>query len=186
MKLEKLEKITKMLHILGYILTNPNCTMPEIRDFLEIKHEFKISPEEKELYSLVAKLEREEYIYKFPIKKKGSGGIQFRLRISNLGFVLLSQFKSKLRDFFPMELKKEDGLVSVVELDFEKIIKVFGGEVYDIIEDTIEKILQDTLIIQFQNINFPQQQQIINSINRAASRIKDRTEQIAKIFFPKP
>mgnify|MGYP006307001117 CR=1 FL=1 len=180
-----LEKLGTILRILGFIVHNPFCEAPDIRDFLGIEHEVQLTSEEKALYAILNKLEREEYIYKIPIKRQGSGGAQFKIKLSEKGFGFLTQLKSYkiLPERFPTiettrltdEDPKAEGL--------DKILNVYAGEVYQIIEDTIDRIIEEVLLIHFENFGFKNQVKVINNINDSVKQIRDRTEQIAKIFF---
>lgn len=181
----KLEKLGKIFSILGFIVKNPFCEAPDIRDFLGIKHESKLSKEEKRLYSILNKLEREEYIYKIPIKRQGSGGAQFKIKLSEKGFSFLSQLKSNkiLPERFPIievERLKED---DPKNKGLNRILNVYASEVYDIIEDTVEQVAEKVLFIHFENFGLTNQTKVVNMINTAVSEIRDRTEQIAKVFF---
>ena len=175
-----LKTIDRIFNILGFILNKPNCTAPEIRDYLGIKHKGALSNEEKQFYALLKKLEKEGYLFKISIQKKGSGGAQFRLRLSDMGFSFLSQIRSM--KFFltkypssDLEKEKSDGL--------EKVTRVYASEVFDIILDAIERVVYDTLLIHFENLPFSSQKEVVDTVNNAAERIKNKTSEIAKIFF---
>lgn len=180
-----LEKLGKIFRVMGFIVSNPYCEAPDVREFLGIAHEPDLSKEERELYSILSKLEREEYIYKLPIKREGSGGAQFKIKLSEKGFGFLTQLKSEkiLPESFPIaepeglneDDPKGEGL--------EKVLNVFSSEVYDIIEETIETIIADILLIKFENFGFKNQTKVINVINDSVKDIRDRVGQIAQIFF---
>lgn len=201
----KLEKTSIMLNILGYVLANPYCSVPEIRDFLirdflDLKQQpknqklgekrfYKVMSkdqkkrEEKDLYRIIGNLEKERYIFKLPVKKKkGSGGVQFKLKLSEEGFGLLVQLKSNkiLPEKFPTN-KRES--FPEKEIGLNKVLNVYSGEVYDIVEATVEKILLDLLKIHFENISFPHQTEVVNTINRAVEKITEKTSEIAQLFF---
>jgi len=209
----KLEKIFNILNILKFIQVNPNCTIPDIKKFLirdyfdvfrselpeeelkELENEeifyklFKKKDKqkaEKDLYRILKNLSKEGYIYKIPIKKKGSGGAQYKLTTSLKGRQLLTQLKtSKIlsTDFPTIEsppLDKRDK-----EIGLEQILQVYSGELYNTVDVTVEKVL-DNLRIKFENLELPNQQFYINIINQAVSKIRKTTGEIAKMFFEIP
>ncbi|MHA1271878.1 MAG: hypothetical protein ACTSQS_00425 [Promethearchaeota archaeon] len=203
-----LEKIAKTLIILNYILHNPHCQAPEIRDFLKIKHTPTLTKEERDFYALLSKLEKERYIFKLPIKKKGSGGAQFNLKITEKGYNLLHELKSKriLPDHFPVkqhiiivekqdsdeleqidrQIKKKEKKKEITDEKtknyFNSVLKIFSSEVFDIIFDLLQNIMRDNLKIDFETLEFSIQNKIINEINEAVDSIKNKTSEIAKIF----
>ncbi|MFO8017242.1 MAG: hypothetical protein R6U96_01285 [Promethearchaeia archaeon] len=180
-----LEKLGKIFRVMGFIVSNPYCEAPEIRDFLGIDHKSDLSKAERELYSILSKLEREEYIHKLPIKREGSGGAQFKIKLSEKGFGFLSQLKSQkiLPEHFPT--KEPEGLSKddPKREGLEKVLNVFSSEIYDIIEDTVDEIIADILLIQFENFGYKNQTKVINAINDSVKDIRDRAAQIAQIFF---
>ncbi|MGV9173263.1 MAG: hypothetical protein ACOC44_04455 [Promethearchaeia archaeon] len=180
-----LEKLGKIFKVMGFIVSNPFCETPDIRKFLKIDHEPDLSKAERELYSILSKLEREGYIYKLPITRKGSGGAQFKIKLSEKGFGFLTQLKSQkiLPEHFPTKEPERLNQDDPKEEGLEKVLNVFSSEVYDIIEETVETIIADILLIQFENFGFKNQTKVINAINESVKEIRDRAAQISHIFF---
>ncbi|MBD3340326.1 MAG: hypothetical protein GF353_14525 [Candidatus Lokiarchaeota archaeon] len=185
----KLEKILYILKILEFILSNPLCSAPEVRDFLGITHKKNLSKKEKRFYAILTKLENEGYISKIPIEKKGSGGAQFKIKISEKGIDFFSKLKAaNILEKNSLENIQEKYLLVPKGDDkpsnLEKILKVFSSEIFDIVlEEIVEKIMRDVIEIRFENIEFDKQQQIIDIINDSVRKISNRTFEIVNIFF---
>jgi len=60
----KLEKSFLAIRVLKYIMKNPNCTIPQIRDHFNVKHFNPPSREEKNLYKLISYLDNSGFIVK--------------------------------------------------------------------------------------------------------------------------
>ena len=180
----KIDKISRILTVLGYLLKNPYCTAPEIRDFLGITNESPLSKEEKRLYAMLTKMEKEGYIFKIPIKRRGSGGPQFKIKLSEKGFGVLTQLKSYriLPERFPSK-QHERLRVEDKEEALDRILKVYSGEIFDLILDGFEEILHDILKIRFENVPFRFQQEVIDIVNETVQKIRERTSEISQIFF---
>ena len=135
--------------------------------------------------AITNKLEKEEFIYKVRVKKEGSTGAQFKIKLSEKGFSLLLQLKSRkiLPERFPTKkvepLKPDDPK----KKGLEKILRVYSGELFDIVLETVEKVIGDILKIQFENIPFQNQKEVVDTINLAVLNIRNKTSEIAELFF---
>lgn len=172
-----LESIFKMFKILEYIISNPYCQAPEIRDFLGIIHLSNPNKEEKEFYKLLSKLNNDGYISKVPIKKKGSGGAQFNLIILKTGAELLS----RLKDFFSKKLEDKGQYpdLKAKQIVLGSMLRVFSSESVDVIEDLVRDLLGES----FNDASYKIQQEIIDKINKSVEKIRDKALEITKSFF---
>jgi len=73
----------------------------------------------------------------------------------------------------------------VQELSLERMMRLFGADIYDLIETALETIIEDLLKIQFENIDYKKQMIVVNTINEAVQSIQDKTKEIALIFSSK-
>ena len=73
----------------------------------------------------------------------------------------------------------------VQSLSLERMMRLFGADIYDLIEATLETIIEDLLKIQFENIDYKKQMIVVNTINEAVKSIQDKTSEIALIFSSK-
>ena len=177
-----LKTIVRIFNIFGFVLNKPNCTAPEIRTFLGIKHEPNLSKEEKRFYALLTKLDKEGYIFKQMVKKKGSGGAQFRVQLSEKGFSFLSEIKSNKfffstfnKDSFDLLLEREK------EFGLELILRIFSSELVDILENLVATIMKEVLGIDFfKDINYAKQVQIIKFINEIIAKPEDEIDDAPK------
>ncbi len=176
----KLDRAIKVLEILKYIHVNSSCIAPEIRDYLGIVHKNPPSKEEKDLYNVLNELDRGENIEKMPIKRKGPGGPKFKLKISNKGSNMLARIRdydllTKGKSF--SELDKKIQLLSL-----ERILRLFGSDIYNVIESALETIIEDLFKISIENIDYKKQMEVVDIINRAVKIIQEKTSEIATIF----
>ncbi len=176
----KLDRAIKVLEILKYIHVNSPCIAPEIRDYLGIIHERPPSKEEKDLYNVLSELHRGEYIEKIPIKRKGPGGPKFNFKISNDGSNMLARIRdydllTKGKSF--SELDKKVQLLSL-----KRMLRLFGSDIYNVIESALETIIEDLLKIQFEKIDYKKQMEVVDIINGAVKSIQEKTSEIVTIF----
>ena len=82
--------------MLKYILDHPNCTIPEIRDSLGIKHSNPPSFEEKYLYRALTYLNNSELIIKMDSTSIAPRGAHYYIKATHKG----SQIMSKFEDIF--------------------------------------------------------------------------------------
>jgi len=190
-----LEKFFKMFKILEYISSNPYCQVPNIRDFLGIIHFSKPNVDEKELYHLVSKLDKNGFISKVPIQKVSSGGSQFNLIIQKKGSLILTQLKqfssAKLADKGQYSEKKTKDIM------LASMVKMFMSESVTILFETVQEIISTLHPINleiskkqmskeeiFETITtIEQQKEIINKINEVILKIGNKTAEIAESFF---
>ncbi|MHA1292311.1 MAG: hypothetical protein ACTSQJ_06550 [Promethearchaeota archaeon] len=99
--------------VIKYIIDNPRCTVPQIRDSFDIMHSNPPSLEEKDLYKVIRYLERAELIEKINNTKIRPGGAHFFLRVSQNG----SRAYLSLKKIF-----------SDVQLDIFKLSSTFGNK----------------------------------------------------------
>ncbi len=179
----KLDRAIKVLEILKYIHVNSPCIAPEIRDYLGIVHENPPSKEEKDLYNVLNELNRGGHIEKISIKRKGPGGPKFKLKISNGGSNMLARIRdydllTKGKSF--SELDKKIQLLSL-----ERILRLFGSDIYNVIESALETIIEDLFKIHVENIDYKKQMEVVDIINEAVKSIQEKTSEIATIFSSK-
>ena len=176
----KLDRAIKVLEILKYIHVNSPCVAPEIRDYLGIVHENPPSKEEKNLYNVLNELHKGGHIEKIPIKRKGPGGPKFNFKISNNGSNMLARIRdydllTKGKSF--SELDKKVQLLSL-----ERMLRLFGSDIYNLIESALETIIEGLLNIPFENIDYKKQMGVIYTINGAVKSIQEKTSEIVTIF----
>jgi len=179
----KLDRAIKVLEILKYIHVNSPCIAPEIRNYLGIVHENPPSKEEKDIYNILNELHKGGYIEKIPIKRKGPGGPKCNFKISDEG----SNMLARIRDYDLLTKGKSfselDKKVQLLSLD--RIIRLFGSDIYNIIESALELVIEDLLKIQFENIDYKKQMIVVDTINDAVENISFKAREIATIFSSK-
>ncbi len=179
----KLDRAIKVLEILKYIHVNSPCIAPEIRNYLGIVHENPPSKEEKDIYNILNELHKGGYIEKISIKRKGPGGPKFNFKISDEG----SNMLARIRDYDLLTKGKSfselDKKVQLLSLD--RIIRLFGSDIYNIIESALETVIEDLLKIQFENIDYKKQMIVVDTINEAVENISIKAREIATIFSSK-
>ena len=179
----KLERAIKVLEILKYIHVNSPCIAPEIRDYLGIVHENPPSKKEKGLYNILSDLHRGGHIEKIPIKRKGPGGPKFNFKISSKGSHMLARIRdydllTKGKSF--SELDKKVQLLSL-----NRMLVLFGSDIYNVIESALEMIIEDLFMIQVENFDYKKQMEVVDIINGAVKSIQEKTSEIATIFSSK-
>ena len=190
-----LKDFFQMFKILEFVSSNPNCTAPEIRDFLGIIHYTTPSPDEKKFYYILNKLEKEGYIYRVYIKKIGSAGPQFSLTISAKGAELVSQLKQfsalGIKEKKPYPEKKSKKIM------LDSMVKVFVSEAATEILERVQEIIAVLYPIHiglerkemtkeeiFENITtIEQQKTIVNMINDLVNVLGVKTGEIANSFI---
>jgi len=179
----KLDRAIKVLEILKYIHVNSPCKAPEIRNYLGIVHENPPSKEEKDVYNVLNAINQGGFIEKIPIKRKGPGGPKYDFKISDAG----SNMLARIRDYDLLTRGKSFSELDkkVQELSLERMMRLFGADIYDLIETALETIIEDLLKIQFENIDYKKQMIVVNTINEAVQSIQDKTKEIALIFSSK-
>jgi len=179
----KLDKAIKVLEILKYIHVNSPCQAPEIRNYLGIVHENPPTKEEKDLYNIINDIHKGGFIEKIPIKRKGPGGAKYTIKIMDSGSTMLA----RIRDFELLTHGKSFSELDkkVQSLSLERMLRLFGSDVYNIIELTLERIIEDLLKIQFENIDYKKQNIVVGWINSAVEKIRDKASEIAMVFSSK-
>ncbi len=173
----QLNKFFETFMILEYISSNPNCSPPNVRDFLGIVHLSKPKREEKELYQSITKLNEEGYLFKVPIKKVGSGGAQYSLTLSRKGVETLS----RLREFSSKTLRDKGRYPEAKSkrIMLDSMVKLFNSESFDIIFDLIEELLGE----RFKDATYAEQEPIINKLNECVAKLGVKASEIAESFF---
>ena len=172
-----LEKIIKTFTLLEFISSNPNCRAPDIRDFLGIIHHSQPDKKEKEFYQILSNLNKEGYVLKLPIKKLGSGGAHFALTITGKGKDLMNSIQK-----FSSKKLKDKGKYSedrTKNIMLDSMLRLFSSESFDVIFDLIQEITEHA----FDNFQIQEQEELINKINEAVSKISNKASEITESFF---
>ena len=94
----KFNNFFQAARILKYILINPNCTIPQIRDFFNVKRSNPPSTEEKNLYKLISYLDNSGFI----VKKNSAAilprGAHYSLQGTQKGSETIKTFKKCFSD----------------------------------------------------------------------------------------
>ncbi|KKK95079.1 hypothetical protein LCGC14_2676400, partial [marine sediment metagenome] len=67
-------------------------------------------------------------------------------------------------------------------LSLERILRLFGSDIYNVIESALETIIEDLFKISIENIDYKKQMEVVDIINRAVKSIQEKTSEIATIF----
>ncbi len=94
----KLEKSFLALRVLKYIQKNPNCTIPQIRDFYGVKSFNPPQREEKNLYKVISYLNNDGFITKIDKPSISSRGAHYFLKLTQKGSQTISTFKELFSD----------------------------------------------------------------------------------------
>ncbi len=172
-----LEKIFRTFTILEFISSNPNCSAPDVRDFLGIIHSTIPSKEEKGFYRILTDLDKMGFILKLSIKKLGSTGSHFALIITGKGKEILSQLKHYSSKNLKDKGRYSDDKKRKIILD--SMLKIFSRESFDIIFNLIQEITG----VSFEYETIQQQEEIIKKVNETVSKISNRASEITESFF---
>ena len=80
-----MDRILKIIKIIKFIKQHSGCSVPFIRDSLDITHSDPPSKEEKSLYKIISLLDTQGYIKKTYYKKRMIGGARFSLSLTDNG-----------------------------------------------------------------------------------------------------
>ena len=127
----KLEKSFLAIRVLKYIANNPNCTIPQIRDFYGIRNFNPPQREEKNLYKVISYLDNDGYIAKLDNPTIPSRGAHFFLKVTRKGSETIFAFK-ELFSGIPQE--------EVISEDFSTRFSKFS---YGILKDVLYGILNE-------------------------------------------
>ena len=123
----KFNNFFQAARILKYILINPNCSIPQIRDFFGVKRSNPPSSEEKNLYKLISYLDNSGFI----IKKNSAAilprGAHYSLQGTQKGSETIKTFKKCFSDiplnfaFQNFDLSEKDkGKIAELSTDFSR------------------------------------------------------------------
>ncbi len=104
----KLEKSFLAIRVLKYIMNNPNCTIPQIRDYFGIESFNPPQREEKNLYKVISYLDNDEFIAKIDNPSMSSRGAHFFLEVTQKGTDTISAFKELFLDLPSDQIRPED------------------------------------------------------------------------------
>jgi len=104
----KLEKSFLALRVIKYIQKNPNCTIPQIRDFYGVKSINPPQREEKNLYKVISYLTNDGFIAKIDNPSISSRGAHFFLKVTQKGIETISTFKELFSEIPHEEIRAED------------------------------------------------------------------------------
>lgn len=135
------------LRALKYIQNNPNCTIPQIREFCGIKNSTPPSREEKDLYKIVSYLANKAYIKKITNKYMQPRGAHYFLKVTPKGSDIFSSFK-EIFSTPPLEFKlKENEERQKAIIDSKDLSSDFSKYCYDILKSLelglIDQLPQD-------------------------------------------
>jgi len=140
MKFENLIVATRMLK---YILDHPNCTIPEIRDSLGIKHSNPPSYEEKYLYRALTYLNNSELIIKMDSTSIAPRGAHYYIKATYKG----SQIISKFEDVFltvPIDFILERSSTKMENAIAEDDISTeFSKITYEVLNGLLQRVLDE-------------------------------------------
>ncbi|MFX1340524.1 MAG: hypothetical protein ACFFDK_18085 [Promethearchaeota archaeon] len=104
----KLEKSFLAIRVLKYIMNNPNCTIPQIRDHFGIESFNPPQREEKNLYKVISFLDNDGFIAKIDNPSMSSRGAHFLLKVTQKGTETISAFKELFLGIPSNEIVAED------------------------------------------------------------------------------
>jgi hypothetical protein len=103
----KLENFILATRVLTYIQKNPNCTIPEIRDFYGIESYNPPQREEKDLYKVISYLDNENFIEKIDNRDILPRGAHYFLKITPRGTDFISSYKDLFSDISNENLSED-------------------------------------------------------------------------------
>lgn len=165
-----LEKLIDAFEILEYIKEAPACTAPSIKKYMGIPHTKPPNQAEKDFYSLISKLERDGYINKKKMMDIKRRGAQFKMRITEEGNEILFKYLEQRERGRKREHMKVEEKMSRLN----SVLRIFGSDVVDIIEDLIVYASEG----RFNMMKYTQQKEIIDRINVGAEKIKNKMHEI--------
>ena len=151
-----LKKLLNIVKILGFIDKNPNCSVPRIRDYLQIQHLEPPSQDEKNLYKIITLLNKNEFINKDVVKKRELGGAHFTLEITPSGQNFLKQLGGGSEYIDPQEkIRIIDDLSTSIRLAIRSTLagKISKPLQIEIVPE-LSRAITDTLQNTFKNILF--------------------------------
>lgn len=123
----KFNNFFQAARILKYILINPNCTIPQIRDFFGVKRSNPPSTEEKNLYKLISYLDNSGFIVKKSSAAILPRGAHYFLIGTQKGSETIKKFKKSFSDiplnfaFQNFDLSEKDkGRIEELSTDFSR------------------------------------------------------------------
>lgn len=177
----KFNNFFKATRILKYILINPNCTIPQIRDHFNVKRSNPPSSEEKNLYKLISYLDNSGFIVKKDSASILSRGAHFSLQGTQKGSETIKKFKKSFSDIplnFAFQnfdlIEKDEGKIEELSMDFSKFS-------YNILNSLMQGLL-DELPLDTRRFLRSKRPKINKLIEKCHTRIQDKFSNIIDIL----
>ena len=177
----KFNNFFQATRILKYILINPNCTIPQIRDHFNVKHFNPPSREEKNLYKLISYLDNSDLIVKKDNDSISPRGAHYFLKGTQKGSVAIKKFRKTFSEIplnfsfqgFDLSQKKE---VKIDELstDFSKFS-------FNILNSLMQGLL-DELPLDARRFLLSKRPRINKLIEKSHIRIQDKFSNIIDLL----
>ena len=127
----KLENFFLVLNVLKQILTNPECTIPQLRDFYGVD-------KEKNLYKVTSYLNKYELITKIENRDMIPGGPHFFLKATQKGRQTLLVFKELFVETSPQSsnLSENDLSIEFSKFSYGILNGLLQGLLYELPKDS--------------------------------------------------
>ena len=145
-----MENFLDLVKILRFLDEDESCTIPAMRDHLEIQYIDPPSQELKALYRTVSLLKSKGYIEKKTIKKREKSGAHYNLKLTYSGKAFLKQIGISKSQLNPLERKKTlANLENVIRLSLLKGLskKVSKPLLMEILSELTSSIINDVKLL---------------------------------------
>ena len=139
----KFNNFFQAVRILKYILINPNCTIPQIRDYFNVKRSNPPSTEEKKIYKLISYLDNSGFIVKKDSDSILPRGAHYSLQGTQKGSETINIFKSCFTDI-PLNFAFQNfDIIENDEVLIEEISTDFSRFSYSILNSLMQGLLDE-------------------------------------------
>ena len=173
----KFDNFFQAARILKYILINPNCTIPQIRDFFNVIRSNPPSTEEKNLYKLISYLDNSGFIVKKNSAEILPRGAHYSLQGTQKGSDTIKKFNQCFSDL-PLNFAFQS--LDLSEKDKDKIEEIstdFSRFSYDILNSLMQGLL-DELPLDTRRFLRSKRPRINKLIEKFHTRIQDKISNI--------
>lgn len=173
----KFDNFFQAARILKYILINPNCTIPQIRDYFNVERSNPPSTEEKNLYKLISYLDNSGFIVKRNSAEILPRGAHYSLQGTQKGSDTIKKCKKCFSDiplnfaFQNFDLSEKDkGKIEELSTDFSRFS-------YEILNSLMQGLL-DELPLDTRRFLRSKRPKINKLIEKFHTRIQDKISNI--------
>ena len=173
----KFDNFFQATRVLKYILFNPNCTIPQIRDYFGVKHSNPPSSEEKNLYKLISYLDNSGFIVKKDSASILHRGAHYFLKGTQKGSQTIKKFKKCFSEiplnfaFQSFDLSEKD------KVKIEELSTDFSKFSYGILNSLMQGLL-DELTLDARRFLRSKRPKINKIIEKCHMRFRDKVSNI--------